>query len=98
MSVVIRYSAAQEAKALSSQLYGSYQIEAHYVKPIGSNLFDLSTSGLMTADRKFDSPVSTPGDFLGRPRVLDDHDTGKMKDLAHSSQLGLFFHCAISLP
>jgi hypothetical protein len=106
MSVVVQYSAAhvaQEAKeTLSGQLYGSYQIEARYVKPIGSNLFDLSTSGLMTADRKSDRPVFTPGDFLGQPRVLDDHDTGRMKELAHSGQLGLatgpFFHHAISLP
>jgi hypothetical protein len=98
MSVVVRYSAAhvaQEAKeTLSGQLYGSYQIEARYVRPIGSSLFDLSTSGLMTADRKSDRP--------GQPRVLDDHDNGRMKDLAHSSQLGLatgpFFHRAISLP
>ena len=106
MSVVVRYSAAhvaQEAKeALSGQLYGSYQIEARYVKPIGSNLFDLSTTGLMTADRKPDRPVSTPGDFSGQPRVLDDHCTGRMKDLAHTGQFGLatgpFFHRAISLP
>ena len=106
MSVVVRYSAAhvaQEAKeTLSGQLYGSYQIEARYVKPIGSNLFDLSTSGRMTEDRKSDRPVSTPGDFSGQPRVLDDHGAGRMKDFAHSSQLGLatgpFFHRAISLP
>ena len=106
MSVVVRYSAAhvaQEAKeTLSGQLYGSYQIEARYVKPIGPNLFDLSSSGVVTADRKSDRPVSTPGDFLGQPRVLEDHDTGRMKDLAHSSQPGLvtapFFHRAISLP
>ena len=106
MSVVVQYSAAhvaQEAKeTLSGQLYGSYQIEARYVKPIGSNLFDLSTSGLTTTDSKSDGPVFTPGDFLGQPRVLDDCDTGRMKDLAHSSQLGLvtnpFFHRAISLP
>lgn len=106
MSVVVQYSVAhvaQEAKeALSGQLYGSYQIEARYVKPIGPSLFDLSTSGLMTADRKSDRLVFTPGDFLGQPRVPDDHDTGRMKDLAHSSQLGLatgpFFHRAISPP
>ena len=106
MSVVVQYSAAnvaQEAKeTLSGQLYGSYQIEARYVKPIGTNLFDLSTSGLITADRKSDRPVSTPSDFLGQPRVLDDYDTGRMKDLARSSQLGLvtgpFFPRAIPLP
>ena len=106
MSVVVRYSAAhvaQEAKeTLSGQLYGSYQIEARYVKPIGSNLFDLSTSGRMNEDRKSDRPVSTPGDFSGQPRVLDDHGAERMKDFAHSSQLGLatgpFFHRAISLP
>ena len=106
MSVVVQYSAAhvaQEAKeTLSGQLYGSYQIEARYVKPIGSKLFDLSTSGLMTADRKSDGPVFTPSDFLGQPRVQDDHDTGRMKDLAHSSHPGLatgpFFHRAISQP
>ena len=106
MSVVVQYSAAhvaQEAKeTLSGQLYGSYQIEARYVKAIGSNLLDLSTSGLMTEDRGSDRPVFTHGDFLGQFRVLDDHDTGRMKQLAHSSQLGLatgpFFHRAISLP
>ena len=106
MSVVVQYSAAhvaQEAKeTLTGQLYGSYQIEARYVKPIGSNIFDLSTSGLMTADRKSERLVFTPGDFLGHSRALDDHDIGRMKDLAHSSQLGLatgpFFHRTISLP
>ena len=104
MSVVVQYSAAhvaQEAKeTLSGQLYGSYHIEARYVKPIVSNLFDLSTSGLMTAERKSDRPIFTPGDFLGQPQVLDDHDTGRMKDLAHCSQPGLatgsFFPRAIS--
>jgi hypothetical protein len=106
MSVVVQYSAAhvaQEAKeTLSGQLYGSYQIEARYVKPIGSNIFDLSTSGLMTADRKSEGLAFTPGDYLGHSGVLDDHDIGRMKDLAHSGQLGLatgpFFHRAISLP
>ena len=101
MSVVVQYSAthvAQEAKeTLSGQLYGSYQIEARYVKPIRSNLLDISTSGLLALDRKTDGT----GNFLGQPRAtLDDHtgcyDTGRMKGLAHSSQLsfatGPFFH------
>ena len=101
MSVVVQYSAAhvaQEAKeTLSGQLYGSYQIEARYVKPIASTLLD---SGLTTADRKTNCTVFTPGDFLGQPRAVDDRascfDTGRIKGHAHSSQLGLatgpFFH------
>jgi len=95
MSVVVQYSAAhvaQEAKeTLNGQLYGSYQIEARYVIPIGPNHFDLSTSGLMAVDRKTDCAVSTPGDFLGQPQAaLDDHagrcDT--VKGLTLSSQHG----------
>jgi hypothetical protein len=100
ISVVVQYSAvhvAQEAKeTLSGQLYGSYQIEAHYVKPIVSNL----SSGLTTADGKVDCTVFTPDNFLGQPRVLDDQtgccDAGRIKGLSHSSQLelatGPFFH------
>lgn len=114
MSVVVQYSAAhvaQEAKeTLSGQLYGSYQIEARYVKPIRSNLLDLSTSGSMTTDRKTDCRVSTSGDLLDQPRTAADdsagcYSPGRMKDLSHSSQLGLatgsFFHrnpFAIPLP
>lgn len=97
MSVIVQYSAAhvaQEAKeTLSGQLYGSYQIEARYVKPIVSNLLDLSTSRLTTADGKSDCTVFSSGDFLGQPRVLDDHagcsDIGRVKDLKHSSELEL---------
>ncbi|KAF8815088.1 hypothetical protein BYT27DRAFT_7199562 [Phlegmacium glaucopus] len=55
MSVVVQYSAAhvaQEAKeTLSGQRYGSYQIEARYVKHITPNHMDLPSSG-------------TPGDFV----------------------------------
>ena len=54
---------AQEAKeALSGQLYGSYQIEAGYVKPIGSNLFDLSTAS------DYRKKIWPSSDFLGQPR------------------------------
>ena len=101
MSVVVQYSAAdvaQEAKEmLSSQLYGSYQIEAQYVKSISSNLLDITSSGVLSVDRKTDDT----GDFLGRSQaMLDDYagccDTGRMKGLAHSSQLrfatGPFYH------
>lgn len=96
MSVVVQYSAAhvaQEAKeTLGGQLYGSYQIEARYVKP---NHPDLSTFGTVTADRKTGSTVFTSSDFLVQRRAaLDDNpscfNTGrlKVKGLAHSSQLG----------
>ncbi|KAF8812155.1 hypothetical protein BYT27DRAFT_7160196 [Phlegmacium glaucopus] len=111
MSVVVQYSAAhvaQEAKeTLSGQRYGSYQIEARYVKPIAPNHMDLPTSGLVTVDRKTDYTVFTPGDFLGQPRAALDDQAGRCDtgSLAHSSQLGFatgsFFNrksLATSLP
>ena len=74
MSVVVQYSVADvahEAKeTLSGQLYGSYQIEARCVKTISSNLLDISSSGVLSVDRKTDDT----GDFLGQSRAtLDDY-------------------------
>ena len=77
MSVVVRYSAAhvaQEAKeTLSGQLYGSYQIEACYVKPIGSNPFFRRAISLPMPLPSL--PSAFPGNFQDNDSRLSSVDS-----------------------